>query len=160
MRTHRDYPTPALVPQSGNWGGTTIPGIRWPIMNHVEVQNWLDRYLEAWARNDPELIAALFTESAVYRFRPYGGDDRKAVGVEEIVRSWIDFDEDPSMWEASFRPYAVDHDRAVAVGTSRYFNAGEQGDELYHNCFLLRFEDGRCAEFTEYWMLEPGGSQG
>ena len=130
-----------------------------PTMNHSEVQDWLDRYLEAWAKDDPELIAALFTESAVYRFRPYGGDDRKALGVEEIVRSWIEFDEDPSKWEASFRPYAVDDDRAVAVGTSRYFDAGEQGDELYHNCFLLRFEDGRCAEFTEYWMLEPGGSE-
>jgi uncharacterized protein (TIGR02246 family) len=124
-------------------------------MTHTEVQNWLDRYLEAWARNDPDLVAALFTEEAVYRFRPYGGDGRMASGSDEIVKSWIDFDEDPSEWEASYTPFAVDGDRAVAIGTSRYFDAGEDGDEMYHNCFLLRFEDGRCAEFTEYWMLEP-----
>jgi ketosteroid isomerase-like protein len=103
------------------------------------------------------LVAALFTEDAVYRFRPYGGDGRSVAGIDEIVRSWVDVDEDPSEWEASYRPYAVDGELAVAVGTSRYFKAGEDGDEVYHNCFLLRFEDGRCAEFTEYWMLEPPG---
>jgi ketosteroid isomerase-like protein len=78
-----------------------------------------------------------------------------AVGSDEIVKSWIDFDEDPSEWEASYTPFAVDGDQAVATGTSRYLDAGDDGDEVYHNCFLLRFEDGRCAEFTEYWMLEP-----
>ena len=120
-----------------------------------EVQAWLDRYIEAWQKNDPELVEALFTSDAVYRFRPYGGDGRVAEGVADIVSSWIDFDEDPAEWEASYRPYAVDGDRAVAVGTSRYFGAGEGGDEVYHNCFLLQFTDGRCADFTEYWMLEP-----
>lgn len=124
-------------------------------MTESEIQDWLDRYIEAWQKNDPELVEALFTNDAVYRFRPYGGDGRVAEGVTDIVSSWIDFDEDPSEWEASYRPYAVDGDRAVAVGTSRYFGTGEDGDEVYHNCFLLRFVDGRCAEFTEYWMLEP-----
>lgn len=126
-----------------------------PPMNSSDVRDWLDGYVEAWARNDPELVAALFTEDAIYRFRPYGGEGRVAAGVDEIVKSWVDDDEDPSQWEASYEPYAVEGDRAVAVGTSRYFDAGETGDEVYHNCFLLRFQDGRCAEFTEYWMLEP-----
>lgn len=127
-------------------------------MTHSDVQDWLDRYIEAWAKNDPDLVLALFTDNAVYKFRPYGGDGRVAVGSDEIVKSWIDFDEDPSEWDASYQPYAVDVDRAVAVGTSRYIDAGDDGDEVYHNCFLLRFEDGRCAEFTEYWMLEPSGN--
>ncbi len=124
-------------------------------MNRSDVQAWLDRYIDAWRENDPELVEALFTQDAVYRFRPYGGDGRIAEGVAEIVRSWIDFDDDPVSWEASYEAFAVDGDRAVAVGTSRYFNAANGGDELYHNCFLLRFDDGRCADFTEYWMLEP-----
>jgi ketosteroid isomerase-like protein len=125
-----------------------------PPVTASEVQAWLDRYIEAWRKNDPELVEALFTNDAVYRFRPYGGEGRTAEGVTDIVSSWID-DEDPSEWDASYRPYAVDDDRAVAVGTSRYFRTDVDGDEVYHNCFLLRFVDGRCAEFTEYWMLEP-----
>ena len=96
----------------------------------------------------PEQLGALAGTAAE-------GDGRVAEGVTDIVSSWIDFDEEPSEWEASYQPYAVDGDRAVAVGTSRYFGTGDDGDEVYYNCFLLRFVDGRCAEFTEYWMLEP-----
>ena len=92
-----------------------------------EVQAWLDRYIEAWQKNDPELVEALFTSDAVYRFRPYGGEGRVAEGIADIVNSWIDFDEDPAKWEASYRPYAVEGDRAVAIGTSRYFGAGDRG---------------------------------
>ena len=134
------------------------PGVRFACETTSDVQAWLDRYIEAWAKNDPELVEALFTSDAVYRFRPYGGDGRVAEGIADIVSSWIDFDEDPAKWEASYRPYAVEGDRAVATGTSRYFGAGDEGDEVYHNCFLLRFAEGRCAEFTEYWMLEPSES--
>ena len=117
-----------------------------------EVQDWLDRYIEAWRKNDPELVEALFSNDAVYRFRPIrrgwpgcrGGRHRQQGSTTRTS----------AKWEASYRPYAVDGDRAVAVGTSR-FGTGDDGDEVYHNCFLLRFADGRCAEFTEYWMLEP-----
>ncbi len=56
--------------------------------------------------------------------------------------------------------YAVDGDRAVAVGYSRYLAMAERPERTYHNCFLLRFaDDGRCGEFTEYFMEErPAGS--
>jgi ketosteroid isomerase-like protein len=124
-------------------------------VNRSDVQVWLDRYIEAWRQNDPELVEALFTADAVYRFRPYGGEGRVAEGVADIVSSWIDVDDDPGKWEAGYEPFAVEGERAVAVGTSRYFGAANGADEVYHNCFLLRFTDGRCAEFTEYWMLEP-----
>lgn len=126
-----------------------------PPMNSADVQGWLRRYIEAWQENDPELVEALFTDDAVYRFRPFAGDGRVAEGVDDIVKSWMDFDEDPSEWEASYETFAVDSDRAVAAGISRYFGKEGEPDEVYHNCFLLRFADGRCAEFTEYWMLEP-----
>ena len=33
-----------------------------------------------------------------------------------------------------------------------------QPEETYHNVYLLRFgPDGRCTEFTEYYMLAPSG---
>ena len=43
-------------------------------MDHATVQDWLDRYIAAWRSNEAEPIAGLFTEDAVYRYRPYGGD--------------------------------------------------------------------------------------
>lgn len=123
-------------------------------MNRSDVQEWLDRYVEAWRANDPSLIRGLFAEDAVYRYRPYG-DARASRGHAEIVEAWLDDADEPGSWEARYEPYVVEDDRAVAVGFSRYFATGEQPEQTYHNVFLLRFApDGRCAEFTELWMLE------
>ena len=40
---------------------------------------------------------------------------------------------------------------------SRYIATDARARARYfHNCFLLQFApDGRCAEFTEYYMEEP-----
>ena len=123
-------------------------------MNRSDVQVWLDGYLDAWKRNEPGPIESLFTNDAVYRYAPYpaaGANEGKAA----IVEGWIDNADDPEDWEASYQVFAVDDDRAVTIGTTRYFAKGEEAERLYHNCFLLRFApDGRCSEFTEYYMLE------
>lgn len=124
-------------------------------MNRTEVQAWLDRYVGAWRSYARDEIAALFTPDAVYRYRPYGGPDRSTEGREAIVAAWLEDTDAPGSWEASYEAYAADGDRAVAVGTSRYAATGDEPQRTYHNVFLLRFAmDGRCAEFTDYYMLE------
>ena len=42
----------------------------------------------------------------------------------------------------------------MAAGVSRYFAAdGETVEREYHNVFLCHFDsDGRCSEFTEFFM--------
>lgn len=124
-------------------------------MTRTDVQAWLDRYIEAWRANRADLIEPLFSEDAVCRYRPYGGDERASIGRDAIVAAWLDEPDEPDSWEAQYAPYAVDEDRAVATGVSRYFASGDQPERVYHNVFLLRFDpDGRCSDFTEYWMLE------
>ncbi|MGH2444504.1 MAG: nuclear transport factor 2 family protein [Candidatus Limnocylindria bacterium] len=125
-------------------------------MTRSDVQAWLDRYIEAWRLNQRELVEALFTEDATYRWRPYGGEDRRAQGLVAIVDGWLDQGDEPGSWEAEYEPYAVDGDRAAAAtGYSRYFASADEPERTYHNVFLLRFaDDGRCSEFTEYYMLE------
>lgn len=127
-------------------------------MDHADVQRWLDRYVLAWRANQPEPIIALFTDDAVYRYHPYGGDADASRGAAGIADAWLEQPDDPTTWEARYEPYAVDGDRAVATGVSRYFAQGDQPERTYHNVFLLRFgADGRCAEFTELYMLEKPG---
>lgn len=124
-------------------------------MNRTDVQAWLDRYIEAWRGNRAELIEPLFAEDAVYRYRPYGGDDHTSDGRDAIVRDWLADPDEPDSWQAQYAAYAVDDDRAVATGISRYAATGEEPEKIYHNVFLLRFDpDGRCSDFTEYYMLE------
>jgi ketosteroid isomerase-like protein len=124
-------------------------------MDHGSVQAWLDRYVQAWRANQPEPIGALFSEDATYRFRPYGSDADTVRGRAAIVDAWLDEPDDPGSWDAEYEPYAVEGDRAVAVGRSHYAAVGDTPERTYHNVFLLRFApDGRCAEFTELFMLE------
>ena len=107
-----------------------------------------------------EPIAALFSEDVVYRYRPYGGDDHADRGLQALIDSWLGEPDEPASWEAAYEVYAVDGDRAVATGYSRYLATDDAPERTYHNCFLLRFDDdGQCAEFTEFYMEEqPAGS--
>jgi ketosteroid isomerase-like protein len=124
-------------------------------MTHDDVQRWLDRYIAAWRSNDREQIEALFTEDAVYGYRPWDSDRHTVRGRDAIVTSWLDEPDAPGSWDAHYEPYAVDGDRAVAVGWSRYAAEGTEPEKTYRNAYLLRFgPDGRCAEFHEFYMLE------
>jgi hypothetical protein len=124
-------------------------------MNRQDVQDWLDRYVHAWRANEPEPIRELFTEEATYSYRPWLSDDQTVRGRDAIVASWLEEPDDPGAWEAQYEPYAVEGDRAVAVGWSRYAASGDQPERTYHNAYLLRFApDRRCAEFREFYMQE------
>ncbi len=130
-------------------------------MTHDQVQGWLDRYVAAWLSYDPATIGDLFSADVEYRFHPWHEGDRVLRGRAAVVTAWLDpeLHDDPATIEASYRPYVVDGDRAVAIGSSRYL-AGPGGPvrDTYHNCFLLRFDaDGRCAGFTEFWVRRPDG---
>ena len=124
-------------------------------MPTADVQAWLDAYVVAWRANERGPIEALFTEDATYRYHPWDDGDAVLNGVEAIAASWLEHPDDPGGWEASYRPFVVEGDRAVAVGTSRYAARGDQPAQTYHNVYLLEFApDGRCRSFTELFMLE------
>ena len=88
-----------------------------------------------------------------YAYQPYRDP---VVGRAAVVADWLESPDDPGSCEAHYEPYAVDGDRAVAVGTSRYLHADGTQRTIFYNVWLLRFDpDGRCAEFTEYWREPP-----
>jgi hypothetical protein len=131
-------------------------------LTHEAVQAWLDAYERAWETYDPDDIAALWTNDAEYRWHPA---DEPTVGRDEIVRAWTAPEGDesgrdaPGTYLGEYRPYAVDGDRAVAIGTSTYWTDASRStvDRVYYNNWLLEFgPDGRCRSFTEYWMSPRG----
>jgi hypothetical protein len=122
-------------------------------MNRTDVQGWLDRYIEAWRANDAAAISALFSGDATYRYRPYG--DGEVRGAQAIAASWLESPDEPNSWDARYEAWAVDGDRAVATGTSRYDATATDPERTYSNCYLLEFDgDGRCRAFTEFFMLQ------
>lgn len=77
-------------------------------MDRSAVQQWLDRYVAAWRANEAGPNEDLFTEDA-----PVARSGR-------IVASWLEEPDDPDARDAHYEPYAVEGDRAVAAGWSRY----------------------------------------
>ena len=127
-------------------------------MNRSDVQAWLDRYVDAWRSNDRAAIEALFAEDAVYSYRPWDSDQHTVSGRDAIVDSWLEEPDAPGSWDAHYEPWAIEDDRAVAVGWSRYAATGDQPSRLYHNAYLLEFApDGRCRSFHEFYMLKEDG---
>jgi hypothetical protein len=123
------------------------------LMNHDEAQRWLDAYVSAWRANQPEAIRALFAPDVAYRYHPY---DEPVTGIDALVDSWLESPDEPESWEAAYSPFAVDGNRVVATGYSRYLASGDAPERIFHNCFLLEFDDaGRCATFTEFYDRQP-----
>ena len=131
-------------------------------MEHGDVQAWLDRYVEAWETYDPALIGELFSDSAEYRYHPW---DEPIRGRDAIVQAWIAPDgnasgrDEPGTYQGRYRPWAIDGERAVAVGESLYWtDAGRAAlRDAFDNVYLLEFDpDGRCRSFTEWYIRRPG----
>ncbi len=122
-------------------------------MDRTAAQGWLDRYIDAWRTNEPEHVEALFTEDVEYRYHPF--DEPIEGGRDGVVSSWLEQPDIPGTWDAEYRVFAVDGDRAVATGYSRYFATPAEPERMYHNCFLLVLDDtGRCSELTEFYVSE------
>lgn len=131
-------------------------------LTHEAVQAWLDAYLHAWETYDRADIEPLFTEDAEYRYHPA---DEPEVGREQIVFGWLNPNgnsssrDAPGTWHGEYKPFAVDGNRAVAIGTSTYWTDATRTKvrQIYYNNWLLEFgPDGRCRSFTEYWMVPRG----
>ena len=127
-------------------------------MDRAAAQEWLDQYVAAWLSYEPEAIGSLFSDDVHYRYHP---SDEPIVGREAVVASWLgETDEEgassrdePGTYEASYSPVAVDGDIVVATGTSRYRDSAEGPFvKVYDNCFVMRFDAGRCREFTEFYV--------
>jgi ketosteroid isomerase-like protein len=131
-------------------------------MDLESAQNWLNRYVAAWLSYDPAEIADLFSEDVAYRYHPY---DEPIVGQRAVVESWLgdgtaddaSTRDSPGTYEAEYSPVAVDGDTVVATGTSRYREVPDGPVvRTYGNCFIMQFDgDGRCREFTEYYIRHP-----
>jgi ketosteroid isomerase-like protein len=127
-------------------------------MDRSGVQDWLDRYSAAWLSYDEDDIRALFAPDARYRYHPYDPDSETVVGVDAIVKDWVDNRDEAGTYDSHYEPYAVDGDRAVAVGWSRYYDdaAKSKLSREFRNVYLLQFDaEGRCTDFTEFFMETP-----
>jgi hypothetical protein len=108
----------------------------------------MDAYVLAWSTNQADDIAALFTEDAVYDNQTADGEWS---GLAEIITGWQETDDNEDNWEFEWQPLVETEDMAVITGRTRY----SEPPISYRNLFVIRFrEDGRCYDFTEWYIEE------
>jgi hypothetical protein len=122
-------------------------------MDRTSFAAWLDRYVDAWRLNDPVAIGDLFSPDVRYAFDPF---DEAVVGRPAVVAAWLDEPDEPGSWKADYEVLAVDGEVFVAHGRTRYLTDDRSDvDREFANVFVCRFDgDGRCREFTEYYMRQ------
>jgi hypothetical protein len=120
-------------------------------MNSAAFGAWLVRYVDAWRLNDPTAIGDLFSLDVRYAFDPFS---EAVVGRAAVVAAWLADPDEPGSWEADYEVLAVDGDAYVAHGRTRYLTDDRSDiDREFANVFVCRFDDdGRCNEFTEWFM--------
>src|SRR5438552_2939751 len=106
------------------------PGRESAPMIHADVRRWLDRYVAAGSSYDAAAIGDLFSEDAEYRSQPWADP---VVGREAIVADWLEDKDEPGSWSAHYDVWALDGDRASAIGESRYTNPDGSFKTLYYN---------------------------
>jgi ketosteroid isomerase-like protein len=122
-------------------------------MDRPGLERWLEGYVTAWESYDPAAIGALFSDDVIYRDYPYADP---IVGRDAVVADWLGDRDAPGTYKGEYAPVAVEGDSAVAAGLSTYFNELGEIESLYHNVFVMRFDDdGRCTEWTEYYVRDP-----
>jgi SnoaL-like domain len=114
--------------------------------NERDVDRWVNDYIRAWGSNDPAEIGSLFAEDAEYYTAPYRAP---WAGRQGIVEGWLKRKDEPGGWEFRFEVLAVADGIGFVRGWTTY------PDAKYSNLWVIRLaDDGRCREFTEWWMPE------
>ena len=125
-------------------------------MTRDDVQAWLDRYVDGLADRRPGGDRRALRRGRhlpLPRVRP-GADPRAGRDRGRLAR--VEDLDAPGSWTAHYEPFAVEGDRAVAVGESHYFKPDGSPRTVYYNLWTLRFDgDGRCTEFVEYFNELP-----
>jgi SnoaL-like protein len=117
-------------------------------MEQADVERWIEAYVRAWSSSNPADIGALFTNGAAYYTAPYREPWRRRQG---IIDGWLEREDDAGNWEFRYEVQAVAGDVAFVRGWTRYM----EPPVTYSNLWVIRLEaDGRCSEFTEWWMEE------
>ena len=120
-------------------------------MDHGSFKAWLDRYIDAWRLNDATAIGDLFSADVRYAYDPFS---EAVVGRTAVVASWLTDPDADGSWTADYEVLAIDGDTFVAHGRTRYLTDDRNAvDREFANVFVWRFDvEGRCREFTEWYM--------
>jgi hypothetical protein len=118
-------------------------------IDEAALTDWIDRYVAAWRSNEPDEIAGLFTDDALYHTAP---SREPWAGPEGIVAEWLARKDAPGTWTFRYKVMAVVEDEGFVRGWTTYTD-----DDDYDNLWVIRLDGDLCSEFTEWFMVPDRG---
>jgi ketosteroid isomerase-like protein len=116
-------------------------------LKEKHLDRWVKAYRRAWESNDPEHIAALWTEDAALYRRP---DEEPVLGRDAIVNAWLEVADAPGETLFEYQVLGFGDGVGFVRGWTTY-QTDPPGE--YSNLWVIRLDkDGRAHEFTEWWM--------
>ena len=117
------------------------------------IESWLSAYRHAWETDDPDDVAALFTEDATYSPWPFS---RSWEGRDTIVAKWIERGDSKNPWRFESEVLAVEGDTGVIKGLTTYPAHDDEPEDAYSNIWVVQLApDGRARSFAEWWVQRP-----
>lgn len=113
---------------------------------------WVDGWARGWATHEPEPIAALYTDDALFLSHPFRTALRGSAGAAEYARSAFAEEDAVEFW---FAEPVVAGNRAT-VEYRAYLKVGDTEQTLAGITALVFAEDGRCREHRDYWAMQDG----
>ena len=118
-------------------------------MTSSDLQAWLDRYADAFVREEPDAAARLFTATATYQWGPFGGLLR---GPDEIRAKWASAMDQSGPATCDFEILAVTEELGFARWLATYTYPAKRQRVRYDGVFVVRLTpDHLCSEFREWW---------
>lgn len=118
------------------------------MITRPEVDQWLTKLKVAWEDGDAASAVALFSRTERYFERPFNPGTTQT----EIEGYWRDID-GLSDIQFHYDIVAVDGDNAVVHWQNSFVTSdGNRG--LLDGVFLIKFEDGYCVEFRQWWFAK------
>jgi hypothetical protein len=122
-------------------------------MTESAISKWVRSYQLAWTSNDPDDIRALFTANAEYYTAPFRSPWR---GHQAIVSGWIERADQPEDWDFRSEILLESPELNLVRGWTTY----REPPRSYSNLWIVRLgPDGRCRQFTEWWMLQDDNAE-
>ena len=117
--------------------------------SRAAVRTWIEGWTRGWGNADPEPIAALYAEGAVFRSQPFREPEQSA--RDYALRAFAD----EELVECRFGEPVVDREWAAVEYWAVLRTPG--GEQTLAGIALIRFgDDGRVVEQRDYWSTERG----
>jgi hypothetical protein len=132
------------------------------VLDRGHVLSWLEEHDAAWRAADPAAIAALFSADAVYHLGPWDAPWRGLEGPfrggDAIANGWLAGGIEGERFTADAEILGIEGSRAIVRRRITYLEPDGSVESRYDTCWVIDFdEDGRCAEYQEWYVEAPRG---